>query len=231
MTPDEWMAMAQLLSFAPTKNVYAYQELKRRILTGQLEPGSVISQSALAQELGVSTTPLREALRQLAAEGLVEIESHRDARVASLTADDARNLFAIRQSLDSLAGTLAARHRTDEDITSISAHLEKLVPLGESDDLSALGVHRDFHRAIYRAAHNPQLFGILEGLWDKADQYRQFALRQRKRRDIDDARVAMEHAEIVAAIVSGDGQRAERAMREHVEGSLGHFVIEVLENN
>ena len=222
--------MSQPLNFAPTKNVYAYQELRRRILSGELDPGSVIGQSALAKDLGVSTTPLREALRRLAAEGLVEIESHRDARVTPLTADDARNLVAIRESLDSLAGVLAAQNRTDEDIASITAHLNRLVPLDDAGDVNALADHRDFHRAIYRAAHNPQLFTILEGLWDKADQYRQFALRLRERSEVDGSRVEAEHAEIVDAITAGDSDRAERAMRQHVQGSLGQFVIDALES-
>ncbi|NKX51241.1 GntR family transcriptional regulator, partial [Arthrobacter deserti] len=81
--------------------------------------GSVFSQSLLAQELGVSTTPLREALRRLAAEGMVQLESHRDARVTPLTAEEARDLYVIRESLDPLAAALAAASRTPGDISSI----------------------------------------------------------------------------------------------------------------
>lgn len=214
---------------ALTKSAYAYDELRRRILTGQIKPGSVFSQTMLAQELGVSTTPLREALRRLAAEGMVQLDSHRDARVTPLTADEARNLYVIRENLDPLAAALAATSRTPDDVSSIEAALKRLTPLSDSSDLDALTAHRNFHRAIYMASHNPLLIGILEGLWDKADQYRQIGLQNQQDSSADQDRVQQEHVQIAEAVIAGQADRAREVMQRHVLGSLGRRAIDVLE--
>ncbi|APX01429.1 MULTISPECIES: GntR family transcriptional regulator [unclassified Arthrobacter] len=214
---------------ALTKSAYAYDELRRRILTGQIKPGSVFSQTMLAQELGVSTTPLREALRRLAAEGMVQLDSHRDARVTPLTADEARNLYVIRENLDPLAAALAATSRTPDDVSSIEAALKRLTPLSDSSDLDALTAHRNFHRAIYVASHNPLLIGILEGLWDKADQYRQIGLQNQQDSSADQDRVQQEHVQIAEAVIAGQADRAREVMQRHVLGSLGRRAIDVLE--
>lgn len=211
-----------------TKSAYAYEELRRRILSGEIPHGSVLSQARLAHEIGVSTTPLREALRRLAAEGLVQLESHRDARVASLTADEARNLYVLRENLDPLAAGLAAESRTPADIEDIQAALKQLTPLHDAADLDAMTAHRAFHRAVYRASHNPLLINILEGLWDKADRYRQIGLQSRQDSEKDRKRVREEHIEIADAVVSGDAVRAREIMQRHIVGSLGRRAIAVL---
>jgi DNA-binding GntR family transcriptional regulator len=214
-----------------TKNAYAYEELRRRILTGDIEQGSVLSQSKLAQEIGVSTTPLREALRRLAAEGMVELKSHSDARVASLTAEEARDLYVIRENLDPLAAGLAAESRTPADVANIQSALEQLKPLQDAADLTAMTAHREFHRAIYTASHNPLLIGVLEGLWDKADRYRQIGLKTQKDSEKDRIRVREEHIEIADAVIQGDHTRAREVMQRHVVGSLGRRAISVLTEN
>jgi DNA-binding GntR family transcriptional regulator len=214
---------------ALTKSAYAYDEIRRRILTGEIPQGSVLSQAQMAHEIGVSTTPLREALRRLAAEGMVQLESHRDARVTPLTAEEARDLYLIRESLDPMAAGLAAAGRTDTDIADIRESLKRLTPLSNAADLEALAAHREFHRAIYTASHNPLLIGILEGLWDKADRYRQVGLHSQKDYAKDRARVQKEHEEIAEAVITGDVDRARESMQRHVVGSLGRRAIGVLE--
>lgn len=213
---------------ALTKSAYAYEELRRRILTGEIPPGSVFSQTMLAQEIGVSTTPLREALRRLAAEGMVQLDSHRDARVTPLTAEEARNLYVIRENLDPLAAELAATSRTPSDISKIEAALKRLTPLSNSSDLDALTAHREFHRSIYLSSHNPLLIGILEGLWDKADQYRQIGLQSQKNSKKDQTRVQEEHVQIADAVIAGQAEQAREAMQRHVLGSLGRRAIDLL---
>ena len=213
---------------ALTKSAYAYEELRRRILTAEIQHGSVLSQAQMAHDLGVSTTPLREALRRLEAEGLVQLESHRDARVAALTAEEAGNLYVIRENLDPLAAGLAAESRNQADISAIKDSLRRLVPLSDANDLAAMTAHREFHRSIYTASHNPLLTGILEGLWDKADRYRQIGLQSQKDSRTDRARVQAEHKEIAAAVIAGDAGAARAAMHRHVVGSLGRRAIEVL---
>ena len=213
-----------------TKNAYVYEELRRRILAGELTQGQSISQEQLAADLGVSTTPLREALRRLDAEGLVTIDAHRDARVTSLNAEEARSLFEVRERLDPLATMLAATRRTDSDVTAIRAALRELEPLSvTTTTVQTLLVHRTFHRCVYTASHNPLLMSLLEGLWDKADRYRLVGLRSKPDSTQDSERVRQEHIAIAQAVIDGDAKTAERVMRKHVRGSLGRRAIAALE--
>jgi DNA-binding GntR family transcriptional regulator len=214
---------------ALTKNAYVYEELRRRILAGELLQGQTISQEQLAVGLGVSTTPLREALRRLDAEGLVTLDAHRDARVTGLNAEEARSLFEVREKLDPLAANLAAHRRTDVDIAAIQAALKDLEPLRRSSVLEMLLIHREFHRSIYSASHNPLLMSLLEGLWDKADRYRLVGLQSKPDSRADQKRVQVEHIAIAEAVIAGDARAAERTMKRHIMGSLGRRAIAALE--
>jgi len=212
-----------------TKNDYAYAELRDRILTGVLPAGSVLPQARLAEEIGVSTTPLREAVRRLAAEGLIHLEAHRDARVAEVTAEEARHLYEVRASVDPLAAALAAGRRTEHDLQRIREAEAALRPLTGRADLDALIAHRQFHRSIYEASGNPILIDILERLWDKADRYRMVALGVRGDSAEDSRRVAEEHRQIAAAVEAGDPEAAAEAMQAHIEKSLGRRAIDALD--
>jgi DNA-binding GntR family transcriptional regulator len=211
-----------------TKADYAYGEVRERIMSGALPQGATVSQEALAAELNVSTTPLREAMRRLASEGLVLLDAHRDARVAPLTAVEARSLFEIREQLDPLAVRLAAERRDDADTASIREAAASLEPLDAGSGLAALEAHRAFHTALYRASHNDLLIGLLDGLWDKADRYRRAALETREDSPDDRARVQAEHQAMMTAVLDGDPHAAERHMRSHVANSLGRRAIDIL---
>src|SRR3954469_1508438 len=112
-----------------TKSDLAYTRVRRLILSGELEPGAVLPQASLAQTIGISTTPLREALRRLKQEGLVELDAHRDARVRPLDATEARDLLELRRTLDPLAASLAAQRRTEADVDDVRAALDGLEAL------------------------------------------------------------------------------------------------------
>ena len=167
--------MAQPAELYNTKSDFAYTVVREKILSGEFAPGQVLNQATLARTIGISTTPLREALRRLKSENLVDLDAHRDARVTELTAEEARDLLELRRSLDPLAAALAAERRTKADIKDIrdAANVE---PLRHGFGVEELEAHRRFHRAIYRASHNDLLIGTLDGLWDKADRYRRVGL-------------------------------------------------------
>src|SRR6476469_6619863 len=99
-----------------TKSDDADAEVRRRILAGDVAPVSVLDQYLLSDQMGMSITPLREALRRLRGEGLIDIDVHKNTRVAPLSAAEARELFEIRLALDPAAAELAAKRRTDADI-------------------------------------------------------------------------------------------------------------------
>ena len=110
------MTSPQVTNVFSSKSDVAYAELRRLILSGGLPAGSRLSQYELAEQMRMSITPLREAIRRLSGEGLIELDNHRDARVSSIGADEARQLFEVRLALEPAAVALAAERRTDDDI-------------------------------------------------------------------------------------------------------------------
>jgi DNA-binding GntR family transcriptional regulator len=217
-----------------TANIYssksdvAYAELRRLILLGALPAGSRLPQYELAATLNMSITPIREAIRRLSSEGLIDLDTHKDARVASISAEEARQLFEVRLLLDPPAIKIAAAHRTDEDIAAIEAAARRLRPVTREEGEKALGAHREFHRALYRASHNDLLTRLLDDLWDKSDRYRRVGLElpetdEHRQRDLD------EHRQMVELIVAKEGAAAARLMRGHVNRSITPAAIAALE--
>jgi DNA-binding GntR family transcriptional regulator len=212
--------MTEIAAVFATKSDFAYTRVRELILSGELEPGAVINQATLARRIGISTTPLREALRRLKQQGLVELDAHRDARVAPLDAEEARDLLEVRRSLDPLAASLAADRRTKQDVAEMRASLEGLEALPSNPTFAQLVAHRRFHTAVYRASHNALLVEALDGLWDTADRYRRHGL-QVERSPEERAMKAREHTLLFEAIVEGDSATAQEVMEAHIQTSLG----------
>jgi len=210
-----------------TKSDFAYGRLREMIMTGDVAPGDVLNQAELARVIGISTTPLREALRRLKAEGLVELDAHRDARVTALTAEEARDLLEIRASLDPLAVALAAERRSSADLREMRDAIQGLRPLPDRPALADLVAHRRFHTAIYMASRNEILISTLDGLWDKADRYRRLALAE-VRDQADRERTAIEHDVLLHCVVNRDAAGAGAVMRQHIGSSLGAKAAERL---
>ncbi|MFC0106322.1 GntR family transcriptional regulator [Kibdelosporangium aridum] len=210
-----------------TKSDFAYALVRTKILTSEYAPGTVLNQATLARDLGISTTPLREALRRLKSEGFVELDAHRDARVTDLSAEEARDLLEMRRALDPLATSLAAERRSKSDIATMRAAFAQLRPLPDRPDTADLVAHREFHRAIYTASHNDLLITTLDGLWDKADRYRIVGLRQ-KRDQPERDETAAEHRAMLEAVIAGDSELAAKVMREHIRSSLGSKALSTL---
>ena len=213
-------------SFA-TKSELAYTRVRDLILAGDLAPGAVLPQASLAQTIGISTTPLREALRRLKQEGLVELDAHRDARVRPLDAAEARDLLELRRTLDPLAASLAAQRRTEADLADVHAALDGLEALSSRPSTAQLASHHRFHAAIHRASHNALLTETLDGLWMKTDRYRRHGLEAGRSDEERDAR-AIEHRLLFEAVRDGDPQTAAELMRRHVETSLGARALDRL---
>lgn len=210
------------------KSDLAYLVVRDRILSGEYPPGSSFNQASLAVELGISTTPLREALRRLSSEGLVELGAHRDAMVTRLSVEEARDLLELRLALDPLAAGLAAERRTRDDIAAIR-DASTVTALPEHPTLEQLAQHRRFHRAIYRASHNEALIATLDSLWDKADRYRVAALRQ-GRGDDEVQQKNAEHHELMMCVIAGDAAGAVEVMRRHISTGLGATAAQLLDD-
>lgn len=203
-----------------TKSDYAYTRIRDAILNGEYEPGQPMHQPTLAKTIGISTTPLREAMRRLMTEGLVDLDAHRDARVSPLTAEEARDLLEVRLSLDPLAASLAAQRRTKDDLRRMRETLALVEPLQSDPSVHDLTAHRAFHRALYEASHNDLLISALDGLWDKADRYRRLGL-EVDRSEAERDQKNREHHALYDAIAARDADAAHQVMLQHISTSLG----------
>lgn len=144
----------------------ASSEIKRALFIGRFAPGEAVTIAALAAELGVGVTPVREAVQQLASEGAFELLPNRSVRVPDIDATDLGHLFEARLLLESQAAGLAAERMTAEEAAAIAAHLETLEKrLARRAALPALEANFEFHFAIYRAARSPYIAQMIERLW------------------------------------------------------------------
>jgi DNA-binding GntR family transcriptional regulator len=218
----------ETVSVYSSKSDVAYAEVRRLILTGALPAGSKLAQYDLADTLGMSITPLREAFRRLSGERLIDLDTFRNARVATTSATEARQLYEVRLSLDPTAAELAAGRRTDADLAAMRAAAEKLLPVTQQWGEQALNAHRAFHRALYKASHNDVLIRMLEDLWDKSDRYRRLGLdlppgRESRARDLS------EHHQMLELVEAGKGAEIAHLTCRHIKNSLTAAAIEALE--
>lgn len=196
----------------PTAQEAVLAELRRAIITGELAPGEQVLQDALAERFGVSRVPLREALKILEGEGQVTYRPHRGYFVAALDLDDLREVYRIRDLLESEAITLAVARITDAELDAAAAALDDVDLAARSDDLLAMTeANRRFHFCLIEAARMPRLLRLVRILWDATDVYRSVYYAQGGRRDA----VSDEHREALAAIRAGDAERAVQVLRQH----------------
>ncbi|EKF19419.1 GntR family transcriptional regulator [Nitratireductor pacificus] len=189
------------------------RQLEREIIDGLIKPGEELDERRLAERFGVSRTPIREALRRLDVERLVELRPRRSAIVRSLTAQNLAQMFEVLSGLEAFAAECAARRMNQQQIEQLQhIHLETgaVVKAGDRDGFDRLNFL--FHQEIYQGAGNPYLHEQLEGLRTKLAPYRRWLLRR-----LDRMRQSHnEHAAILAAIETGDGARAAAEMRRHI---------------
>ena len=171
----------------------------------------------------------REAIRRLSGEGLIELDNHKDARVSSIGADEARQLFEVRLALEPAAVALAAERRTDDDIAIMRATLADLVPVTRDWGEDGLCAHSAFHRALYVAAHNDVMIKTLDDLWAKSDRYRRLGLMLpagEEPRMID----FNQHHQMLELVVDHDAAAVHALARLHIEKSLTASAIGALED-
>jgi DNA-binding GntR family transcriptional regulator len=191
----------------------AEDRLRDAIVSGRLQPNERLVESDLARSLGVSRTLIRSALVRLEHEGLVEHERHRGARVRLVSQEEAVEILETRAVLEGLAARLAAERATPEDVDDLKGILAEMERLREVHDLLAVSdLNAQLHRRLLEISGHEtaaRLIGALNSQMVRF-QYRTILLPGRS------ARSFAEHAEIIAAVGSGDGERAEAAMRTHL---------------
>ena len=222
------LAPIKLDSYQPLREVVC-ESLREAIRSGVLKPGERIMEIQLAEELGVSRTPVREAIRKLELEGYVVMMPRRGTYVASMSIRDINEIFEIRTALESLSNGLAADHITDDELE----HLQRLLVIiggyiKEGNIEKIVETDIEFHDLLYHAARNERLVGIISNLRDQLTRFRTLSMSYPGRLE----ETLAEHRLIVDAIASGDRKAASRAAERHMENSEKTLLkaMEALEN-
>lgn len=188
--------------------------IRERILAGTFAPGERLAEERLSAELGVSRVPVRDALRHLAAEGLVVMRPRRGAVVFSHTPEEMRDLVEVRATLEALNARLAARRHDPRQLAELERILREGSRVTERSDLALIQrSNARFHEAIEAIAANSVLMGIVRTLRDRTALIFARRSRLRVRRNWE------EHAGIVRAILAGDEERAAHLAHAHVYGA------------
>jgi len=187
--------------------------LQQRILDGVLRPGERIDLDAIAQELAVSRTPVRTALRQLESEGLVTIYPHRAVMVSELSADDLEQMYAVRVHLETLAAQMAVPNMTDADLTAMRQIQKELGHVvDEANPASFAEKDRAFHLALYRAANNKFLSRLIDDLRKGSLRFLTvYASVERL------STAVAEHDEIIVAAEARDSKKVVKLIQQNLE--------------
>jgi DNA-binding GntR family transcriptional regulator len=195
-------------------------ELRRLILSGELTPGMRLRQMGIAERFDVSPTPVREAFKTLAEEGLVDYDAQRGVFVFTPTVDDVMENYEIRIALEPLATELAARSITDEELAELDKIVKKMRATKVDKVYQAL--NRDFHALIYAAARRRRLEQMIKSQRDIFEAY--VTLDRTVRHDPDyQTATRAQHESIAEALKARAPKRARKLMAEHLESNRRHI--------
>ena len=197
----------------PTNAEKAYTQIKGKIITAKMPPGSVINETQLMEEFALGRTPIREAIKQLQMENLVMVTPRKGMYVADIAVTDLLQIFEVRVELESFATRLAAQRITEDEITE----LQKLATSYQKVDISnkdaLIKLDGEFHSLLAKATHNKFLIKEIEQYYNLSLRIWYIALSLAKPEDIDvDA-----HIEILEAIQARDAEKAGLRMRKHIQ--------------
>jgi DNA-binding GntR family transcriptional regulator len=203
-----------------TQGEAAYNNIRDRIISGELPPGYLLKEVALAEHLNLSRTPIREALRRLSESGLVEIQPNKGARVVGWSESQMAETYEIRAILESHAAQLAASAISDEELDLLEGlveDMERVVASEDEDDILELAnINQLFHHTVLEASGNKQLIGLVTSVSQVAMLVRdraQLGIEFRKQTN-------HQHRDILAALRTGDGAWAKVAMESHILAAL-----------
>lgn len=198
--------------YLPLRDV-VFNTLRRAILRGELVPGQRLMEIRLADQMGVSRTPVREAIRKLELEGLVVMVPRKGAEVAHISGKNLRDVLEVRRALEELAGELACERMTTEDFKKLEQANLKFASVLDSDDITVLGqADEEFHGLIYQATDNDRLVQMVNHLREQMYRYRIEHLKNKSQRTI----LLQEHQDIMRALSARDVEAVRRAIRAHI---------------
>ena len=200
-------------AYLPLRDV-VFNTLREAILKGELQPGERLMELQLASQLGVSRTPIREAIRMLEQEGLAVTVPRKGAEVARMTLKEMEDVLEVREALDELAVRIACEKITPDQIVRLKETGQSFAESTKNGNLKALAENDEaFHDIIYAATENQKLINLLENLRQQIYRYRVEYLKNIRNYPA----LIQEHNEIIAALEAGDKEAVASAMYRHVE--------------
>ena len=200
-------------AYLPLRDV-VFQTLRQAILKGELQPGERLMEIKLAEVLGVSRTPIREAIRKLELEGLVVMIPRKGAAVANITEKDTKDVLEVRRTLEMFAVEVVCDRITEEQLQMLKTAAKAFEDAKGSMDLIRIAENdMKFHEIIYAGTQNERLMQMLSNLRENMYRYRIEYLKDANYYDS----LVREHQEILDAIESGDKERARESMRAHID--------------
>ena len=217
---------AEMNEYLPLRDV-VFKTLRQAILKGELEPGERLMEIQLAERLGVSRTPIREAIRKLVLEGLVLMIPRRGAEVAEITEKSMRDVLEVRRALEVLAVSLSCDRISGEQIEALKEAAEEFDRSLTSDDVTRTAeadVH--FHDIIYRSTDNQRLIQLLSNLGEQMYRYRVEYLKHREFHP----QISREHKELISYLEAGQKGQAEEKIAVHID-KQAQAVLETIRRN
>lgn len=200
-------------AYLPLRDV-VFHTLREAILRGELKPGERLMELQLAAKLGVSRTPIREAIRMLEQEGLAVTIPRKGAEVAKMTEKDMRDVLQVREALDELAASIACEQMTAEQLDELKTTMREFEEYTKTGNVKKIAeADVKFHDIIYQATGNPKLVNIVSNLREQMYRYRIEYLKDEKNYPV----LIREHNEIVEGLMAKDKEKVTAVMHRHVE--------------
>lgn len=215
----------RLDNYKPLREL-VFESLREAIIMGTLRPGERLMEIQLAEQMGVSRTPVREAIRKLELEGLVVMVPRKGAYVAGLSIKDIADVFEIRKALEGLAAELAADRISDEEIENLERTLHRLADASDGKRFEEfIEIDTEFHAVLFQAGRNDRLTQIISNLREQIHRFRNTSLSMPGRMSA----AVDEHRKIVEAITQHDVDEAKRLAQEHIDNAE-NTIMELIRN-
>ena len=212
--------------YIPLRDI-VFKTLREAIITGDLQPGERLMEIKLANELGVSRTPVREAIRKLELEGLVIMTARKGAEVAPINEKDLREVLEIRKALESLACDLACKNIKDSDILKLKTINSEISAAVDADDIELITKKDvDFHEMINEITDNRRLVQMLHQLKEHIFRYRFEYIKEMKNKRV----IVDEHERIIDSLSEKDAKRASREIEMHIEIQEKYILNTLIKN-
>lgn len=209
--------------FLPLRDV-VFNTLRKAILTGELKPGERLMEIHLANRLGVSRTPIREAIRKLELEGLVIMIPRRGAEVAQITEKSLKDVLEVRRALDALCAELACERITQEELQSLKVACEEFARATRTKDATVIAeADVAMHDIIVKATGNARLIQLINNLSEQMYRYRFEYIKDESRHD----NLVEEHRMIYDSIVRKDKEAAAAAARRHIDNQEKSIIRQI----